>query len=71
LTLPYKRVHDDGPAVVEAEFELTDREVATIQERFGEGALSGRAVTLTKAYDNSTSWSIPLASAASASTTAG
>jgi predicted ATPase len=57
---PYKRVHDDDPAVVvEAEFELTDLEVAAVQEHFGEGALSGRAVTLTKAYDNSTSWSIP------------
>jgi predicted ATP-dependent endonuclease of OLD family len=57
---PYKRVHHDDPAVVvQAVFELTDQEVAAIEEQFGEGALTSRTVTLTKTYDNTTSWTIP------------
>jgi hypothetical protein len=57
---PYKRVHDDDPAaVVEAQFELSDKEVAAVEEQFGAGTLTGRTVTLTKTYDNHTSWTIP------------
>ena len=57
---PYKRVHDSEPAVVvEAEFELTDQQVAAVEEQFGDGALTARTVTLTKRYDNITTWSIP------------
>ena len=57
---PYERVHHDDPAVVvQAVFELTDQEVAAIEEQIGEGALTSRTVTLTKTYDNTTSWTIP------------
>ncbi len=56
----YKRVHDGDPAVViEAEFGLTDQEVAAVEQQFGDGALTARTVTLTKRYDNTTMWSIP------------
>lgn len=56
----YKRTHQDEPAVVvQAVFELDDEEVATVEEQFGEGALTGRTVTVSKGYDNHTSWQIP------------
>jgi len=56
----YKRTHEDDPAVVvTGQFELTDDEVAAIEETFGAGALRGRTVTLAKSYSNSTTWSIP------------
>lgn len=57
---PYKKVHADDPAaVVEAEFELTAEEGVAVDEQFGEGALTGNKVTLSKGYDNRISWTIP------------
>lgn len=57
----YKREHEDDPAAaVSARFELDDdADVGELSVVLA-NALTGRTITVTKHFDNSTNWSVPL-----------
>lgn len=53
----YKRTHENDPAVaIETVFELTDEDVAELEEEFGKGVFSSRKVRVSKKYDNKRSF---------------
>ena len=57
----YKRSHNDNPAVVvQAEFELSDDEIAEIEAEFGPGVLRSRLVVASMNYKNQRSWDVEI-----------
>lgn len=57
----YKKQHDSDPAkAVEAEFELSNTEVLTLEGLYGKGILSDRIVTISKNHKNRRDWNIRL-----------
>lgn len=49
----YKRVHDEDPhCPVRAEFEIEPKEIAKLEEEFGEGILLSNSLILSKYYGN-------------------
>ncbi len=55
----YKKTHESAPAtVVEAEFEISDAEVAQIEKALGAGVLRSRQVTASKNYKNARTWTV-------------
>jgi predicted ATP-dependent endonuclease of OLD family len=53
----YKKIRDKQPAtVIRAVLELTDDELATIEQDFGEGVLRSREFTVTKGYGSTTTF---------------
>jgi energy-coupling factor transporter ATP-binding protein EcfA2 len=57
----YRRRHENEPAqVVEAEFVLSDEEIADIESKFGQGVLRSRTIVATKNYKNQRFWDIDI-----------
>jgi len=58
----YEDRHDDDEAtVVETEWELSDEEVQALVDKFGQNAITGKRVNVSKSYGStSTTWSMPI-----------
>ena len=55
----YKRRHQQDPATaVQAEFELTEEELAEIESRYGKGVLRSPRVIASKTYKNQRAWEV-------------
>ncbi len=53
----YRRRHDAQPdVVVRAEFELSDEEIAELENKFGRGVMKSRRVMASKNYKNQRAW---------------
>jgi hypothetical protein len=60
--IKYKKVHDSNPSVVaEAEFELSDEEINTIEKDFGVGVLKSNLVIVGVDYKNQRHWKMDVA----------
>ena len=58
----YNERHGDGEAkVVETAWDLEDSDIQALTEEFGEGAVNGERVEISKNYENnSTTWTVPI-----------
>ena len=66
--IKYKKIHEKSPeTVVQAEFELSDTEVAEIESKYGANILLNNKVIVSKDYKNDRHWDFELRSGVTSS----